>query len=584
VVVLGINGLLHDASVCVMKDGELLVAMEHERVSRFKNAMFLFPYETVLVALKEAGLDLESLDVVAWNFDYRKYHLRGLVDYLRSVTRVNDLFVCLRHYGASAIYKVYQHFFIKSVIGALFLGRHMPRVVFVPHFLAHFQYVYHASEFDECAGLIVDGGGEYDSTILLDHTRTGTRVLGRQGMPGDSLGILYATGTAHLGFRPNADEYKVMGLASYGNGRDDYNGFFDSMVALEPNGRYRINKEHLSFPKDMLFSFTGESLARIGRRDRKIKGDNPPLDQDDKDFAFALQKCLERTVLHVLGHLRKSTGRTDVVLGGGVFLNATMNGSIRRAEVFENVFIPPAPHDAGTAIGAAIHATLEQQIPIDRRSVGNAYLGSGYTDQEIEEVLSACQLPYRKLGSEPELCNDAAQGLCEGQIVGWFQGRMEFGPRALGDRSILADPRSAAMRDRLNLAIKNRESFRPFAPAVLAEHMEEIFEHERDAPYMISIDSIKPRARDRLGAVVHVDGTGRPQSVTRERNGLFYGLIEAFFKKTGVPVVLNTSFNYNDEPIVRTPRDAVRSFFGMGIDRLYVGSYCIEKNELRGRA
>jgi carbamoyltransferase len=584
-VVLGLNGLLHDAAACVLQNGYIVSAMEHERVCRFKNGYLLFPFETIEALLKEQGLQPDDVDCVSWNFDYRRYHLSGLCGYLRSVRGLRDISTLPAQYGVGLAYKLYQYFFVKSVLNYLFMAAtRKPRIVFTPHHLGHFLYSYYASPFQDCAGLIVDGGGEYASTTLLDYRGGRLRHLHSQGMPADSLGIVYSIGTHYLGFKPSGDEYKVMGLASFGSPNARMKDFFERLIRLEPGGRYAVDKRLISFPRDMLFTFTPEALALLGHPPGGgVRLTKSPVTQFHKDFAWALQHRLEESVMHIARYLRHSTMQDDVVLGGGVFLNASLNGVLRRSGIFREIFVPPAPHDAGTAIGAALYGCRAMGNSLRRDAVTGSphpYLGTSWDDVRIEEALVRAKLSYEHLRDRRALIDRTVSAICDGKIVGWFQGRMEFGPRALGNRSILADPRPKEMQTKMNAAIKNRESFRPFAPSVLEEHMSMVFEHEKRAPHMITIDRIRADMRLRVPAVTHVDGTGRPQSVRRSDNPLYYDLISAFHTRTGIPLLLNTSFNYNDEPIVRAPEDAIRCFHSTGLDVLVLGNFWLEKRVL----
>jgi carbamoyltransferase len=424
---------------------------------------------------------------------------------------------------------------------------------FVPHHLSHAASAFHCSPYTKAAVLTLDGRGEKATTGYAVGDGNRLEWIGQVQMP-HSLGLLYEQVTDYLGFLQSSDEYKVMALASYG--KPKYLGEFRDIVRLGANGQYTIENPRLE--------------ERFGPR--RLRGG--PLDQKHFDIAHSLQVVLEETVLEICNWLHEATKCDDLVMAGGVALNCVMNARLRDRGPFKNIWVQPAAGDAGTALGAALWIDAKERGSDERRYVmDHAFLGPEYTDAEIEEFLKWTKVPYRKLD---DLAEDVADILVQDKVIGWFQGRMEMGPRALGARSIIASPIHAEMQAKLN-EIKDREDFRPVAPVVMEEHAGEWFTGAKFSPFMLFVYDVPVDKAVRIPAVRHVDGTARIQTINRQQNARYYDLLAAFKKRTGVPVLVNTSFNTRGEPIVCTPRDAVECFWTSPLDALVIGSFLLEK-------
>ncbi|HSQ24261.1 MAG TPA: carbamoyltransferase C-terminal domain-containing protein, partial [Pyrinomonadaceae bacterium] len=467
----------------------------------------------------------------------------------------------------------------------------------VEHHRAHLASAFFVSPFDRAALLSIDGFGDFVSTMWATGEGSSINVLGQVEYP-HSLGIVYTATTQFLGFPHYGDEGKVMGLAPYGRPR--FIDQFQEIVRTEPGGKFRLDLNYFRHASDGVEMTWEGGSPRIGQifSDEYARTFGPPRDPGsqlldrESDIAASLQLRLEQVAFHVLNHLHEETGLTDLGLAGGVAYNSVMNGKILRHTPFRRIFVQPAAGDSGTALGVCYqiwNETKPQRAKSEGQSAKDAsgfapgslpfapYTGPDFSDDEIRRELQTSNLEYENL-SDDETVVRAAKDIAGGLIVGWFQGRMEFGPRALGNRSILADPRGAKMKEILNDRIKKREPFRPFAPSILAEHVADFFEQTHPAPTMLMVYTIKPERRAEIPAVTHIDGSGRLQTVTRDLNPTYYRLIESFFKLTGVPIVLNTSFNEN-EPIVCTPRDAIDCFLKTRIDVLYLGNCALRRSE-----
>jgi carbamoyltransferase len=427
--------------------------------------------------------------------------------------------------------------------------------------LAHAISAYAFSGFQEAATLVVDGRGAWEATSLwyghqgkLDHVLT---------IPWpNSLGLFYAAFTEHLGFQPNSDEWKVMGLAPYGGPGADLRQF----IQLDPDF-YRVNAP-------LLLSTGNGSPSGIAARLGAARLPESEIEGRHKDLAFAVQEICERAMLALVHEAVTRTGCRNLCLAGGVALNSKANGNILASGLVDQLFVQPAAADDGAALGAALAPYLEANERLPLKAMRHVYLGPAYDDAQIEKVLSTYKLRSTRLDN---VASTTADLLAHGKIIGWFQGRMEFGPRALGNRSILADPRDPEMKARVNNAVKFREWWRPFAPSILSEAASDYLETATDSPFMILTSQVKADKRTVIPAVTHVDGSARPHTVDQEVNPLYWRLINEFGKRTGVPVIMNTSFNLRGEPIVTSPTDAVRTFFSSGMDALVIGGYLVEK-------
>jgi carbamoyltransferase len=561
---LGYCSLNHDPAVAVVENGAVLCAIESEKVTRHKHEISVLPEQAIRFALDAAGRRWEDVDAIVTNHDAGPASNLGYAPLLWSA-------ITSRSFDFSGIVNALViHASHNRRLFRRLPERDIPPIVRVRHHLAHVAGAFLYSPFDSAAVVVIDACGELECTSAYYCHDRSIRALYSMNLPSDSLGFVYMMATQHLGYDMLGDEYKVMGLAPFGEPRRAFQQFFEDLIQLLPKGRYRISphlfgKLHLTgwkFPPDV--------ERRLGFRRRR----GEELRQEHKDFAYALQRRTEEAILHVVRHVRKIAPARHLCLSGGVALNSVANGRLLAEGLYDEIYVPPAPHDAGTSLGAAAFHhfyTLGGERPAPLR---HASLARTYDDQTIEQDLVRCGLPF---GRCPDPARTAAQLLVAGHVIGWFQGATEFGPRALGNRSILADPRLVDIRDRVNRKVKERESYRPFAPSILASEAGRFFEHVRSSPFMSFVDRVRPERRSELSAVVHIDGTSRPQTVTAAENPLFFELISHFKTLTGVPAVLNTSFNVAGEPIVNTPADAIRCFFASGLDALVMGRFVLHK-------
>jgi carbamoyltransferase len=565
--ILGFAGLNHDPSIALLVDGKICMAIESEKVTRHKHEVSFFPEEAIRYVLASAGMTVRDVDVITTNWNagplsnglYLKHALKFVARRSHPWFLLPVLMsICGTHHPA-AFLRLQEY--------------RLPKIYKVRHHLAHLGSCYTLSPFEDAAVAIIDGSGELECTSLYHCTGRRVNKLGSMDLPLDSIGHIYTMATVHLGYRMLGDEYKVMGLTGYGSRNRRYDAFFNDLIRLLPEGGYRV--DHALAGNYMVngYKFPESTLPRICAPRRM----GEPMTDEHKDFAHCLQARVEETILHVLRHLRKATNSRHLCLAGGVALNCVANGKIREHIDFDDVFIQPAAHDAGTSLGAAAYYAYHVAKQGRPESFTSPYLGPGFDGSVVERELQRCRLPYERVENAPKA---AATLLAAGKVIGWMQGRAEFGPRALGNRSILADPRTPEMKDRVNRLVKERETYRPFAPALLAEVMERYFTVIHDSPYMLLAGKVRPERRAEIPAVTHVDGTARPQSVREDWNPRFYHLIKEFSALTDVPVVLNTSFNVAGEPIVITPTDAVRCFYGSGLDALVIGDYLLQKTRI----
>ncbi|MFN2225862.1 MAG: carbamoyltransferase [Anaerolineae bacterium] len=559
--ILGINWGAHDNAATLLVDGTLVAAAEEERFNRIKHAPNAYPLRAARYCLAEGGLRVGDLDEIVFSFHPTLGLGRSILHALRFFPR--GAFVTLAElvrrawYAGSGKYSEY----------ILHLGPGTRRH-WVPHHTAHAASAYYASPFDRAAILVVDGVGEWPATTMF--RAEGARMERLRAVPYPySVGFMYSAFTEYLGFEPFDAEYKVMGLAAYGDPAR-YRQQLAEIVRLEPNGGYSLD---LSF-----FQFQYDYGRSTWYGPRMLEAFGPPQDggepdQRCADVAAALQERTEQVIFHLADWLHEATGLPHLCLAGGVALNSVANGKLLRRGPFERIYVQGAANDAGCALGAALYrAHAVHGLPW--QEMRHLNYGPAYTTDQVETALRLSHMPYRAI-DDP--ANVAAQLLAEDKIVGWFQGRLEFGPRALGNRSILADPRRPDMKDRINDAIKFREPFRPFAPSVLAEHSHEYFADVQDSPFMILVADVLPDKRDLVPAITHVDGTGRLHTVEQAVNPLYWQLIRRFAELTGVPLVLNTSFNVRGQPIVNTPSQALATFYTSGLDALVIDRFLVEK-------
>jgi len=571
--ILGISAHYHDAAAAVVVDGELRAAAEEERFSRVKHDAS-FPVQAIAYCLEEAGLEPEDLDFIGFYEKPMRKFERILKTTLAYAPRGLGTFL-----EAMPLWLKRKLHMNEELAAAL--GRRVrKRPIFAEHHESHAASAFYPSPFDEAAILTVDGVGEWTTTSFGVGRGREIELWGEQRFP-HSLGLLYAAVTAHCGFRVNSDEYKIMGLAPYGAPRFA-EVILNELIDLKPDGSLRLD------PRAFRFGL-GKRMAT--RRFDRLLGGPPrhpeaPITDRERDLAASIQTVTEQILLLMARYVSERTGQRRLCLAGGVALNCVANERLLKEGPFEQMWIQPAAGDSGGAVGVALliwHRLLERPREPRGRSIQNgSLLGPWFEKDRIRQELGAAVLGEAEcFGSEAALVDHVAGLLAEGRTVGWFQGRMEFGPRALGARSILADPRDAAMSNHLNRVIKRREPFRPFAPAVTREAAGDFFElvEEQDYEYMLITARVKHP--ERIAAVTHIDSSARVQVVDDERQPRFAALLRAFGLITGVPALLNTSFNDRDEPIVRTPTEAHRRFLASGLDVLVIDRFVWEKQTER---
>ncbi|MDC1311325.1 carbamoyltransferase [Burkholderiales bacterium] len=592
--ILGVSAFYHDSAACLLKDGEIFAAAQEERFTRKKHDAG-FPTHAIQYCLKEAGIAAKDIDnVVFYEKPFVKFE-RLLETYLAfapkgftSFAKAMPVWIKDKLFQKSALFKE-----LKSTLDNGVDWRE--RLLFSEHHLSHAASAYYPSPFDSAAVLTLDGVGEWTTTSLAIGKGSDLQVVKEIHFP-HSLGLLYSAFTYYTGFKVNSGEYKVMGLAPYGKPR--YADLIrEKLITVAEDGSFQLDMSYFDYATGL--TMTNKKFdALFGGPPRTSEME---LTQREMDLAASVQKVTEDIVLELARGIAKETGERNLCLAGGVALNCVVNGILLREKIFNNIWIQPAAGDAGGALGAALsiwylHHNKERVTATERDAMKGAYLGPEFTDKEIETELEACGANFKKL-SESEMIEEVASALADEKAVGWMQGRMEFGPRALGGRSIIADPRSPVMQKQLNLKVKYRESFRPFAPSVLRDDLGEWFEHETDSPYMLLVADVQNDKRrsmtkeeealfgiDKLNvlrssvpAITHVDYSARIQTVHADTNPKYHAVISKFKEQTGCPLVVNTSFNVRGEPIICTPTDAFKCFMGTDMDVLSVGNYVLYK-------
>ncbi len=594
--ILGISAFYHDSASCLLKDGEIVAAAQEERFTRKKHDAG-FPTHAIQYCLREAGIAAKDIDnVVFYEKPFVKFE-RLLETYLAfapkgftSFAKAMPVWIKDKLFQKSALIKELKATLDESV-------NWRERLLFSEHHLSHAASAYYPSPFDSAAVLTLDGVGEWTTTSLAIGKGSDLKVVKEIHFP-HSLGLLYSAFTYYTGFKVNSGEYKVMGLAPYGEPRYA-DLILEKLITVADDGSFQLDMSYFDYATGL--TMTNKKFdALFGGPPRTSETE---LTQREMDLAASVQKVTEDIVLELARGIAKETGERNLCLAGGVALNCVANGILLREKIFDNIWIQPAAGDAGGALGAALstwylHHNKERVVSSERDAMKGAYLGPEFSDKEIKNELTACGANFKKL-SEAEMIEEVASALADEKAVGWMQGRMEFGPRALGGRSIIADPRSPVMQKQLNLKVKYRESFRPFAPSVLREDVGEWFEHETDSPYMLlvaDVQSAKRRSmtaeeealfgidklnvpRSTVPAITHVDYSARIQTVHADTNPKYHAVITKFKEKTGCPLVVNTSFNVRGEPIICTPTDAFKCFMGTEMDVLAVGNYMLYKEQ-----
>jgi carbamoyltransferase len=563
--VLGVT-TMDNAAAALLRDGEVLAAVEEERFSRSKHHIG-FPTAAVRYCLDSAGLGLEDLSVVA--LSWKPWVLRRRL-WLMGGQLVNPARLRARTRRSESIIPMYLDMIRLKRAFERHLATQWPpglKVEYQDHHLSHAASAYYASGFEEAAFLTYDGTGEDTCTMLGRASAGRLEVLKRVPMP-HSLGWLYASVTAFLGFKPNCDEGKTMALASYGD-PSTYRPLFDRLLRVRDD-RYTIDTSFFDYHRALIGDFPAETRRACG----EPRAPGAPLEDRDRDLAAALQEALERAGVALARGLQPRTGMRDVCLAGGVALNSVLGYRVLMDAGFERIFVQPASHDAGSALGAA-WLSASRFAPPPTRAWRHAFWGPRYDAESCERALVASGLPYERCGED--VVRRAAEAIAAGKLVAWFQGPAEFGPRALGARSILADPADPCMPGVLNLRVKHREAFRPFAPACLEEEAHHWFDLDQPSRFMLLVAPVRTARRAEVPAITHVDGTARLQTVPAEPRTRFRALIETYQALRKVPMVLNTSFNVQGEPMVGTPEDALRTFLGTHLDCLAMEDFFVEK-------
>ena len=594
--ILGISAFYHDSAACLLHNGEIIAAAQEERFTRLKHDPG-FPHEAIKYCIKEAGISPDEIaNVVFYEKPFVKFE-RLLETYLAFAP------MGFRSFAAAMPLWVKEKLFQKSILtnelGAT-LGDDVnwrERLLFSEHHLSHAASAFYPSPFESAVVLTLDGVGEWTTTSLAVGKGKELKVVKEIHFP-HSLGLLYSAFTYYTGFKVNSGEYKVMGLAPYGEPK--YADLIrEKLIQVADDGSFQLDMSYFNFATGL--TMTNKKFDDLfGGPARTSESD---LGQREMDLAASVQKVTEDIVVQLAKGIVKETGEKNLCLAGGVALNCVANGILLRENIFDNIWIQPAAGDAGGALGAALsawylHHAEDRTVSKERDAMRGAYLGPSFTDDEIEAELVSCGAKFHRL-DEAALIDQTAAALAEEKAVGWMQGRMEFGPRALGGRSIIADPRSTVMQKQLNLKVKYRESFRPFAPSVLRDHVGDWFEHETDSPYMLLVADVKEDKRlamtdeenalfgieklnvprSSVPAITHVDYSARIQTVHPDTNPQYHAVISKFYEKTGCPLVVNTSFNVRGEPIICTPTDAFKCFMGTEMDVLAVGNFLLVKEE-----
>ena len=592
--ILGISAFYHDSAACILFDGKIIAAAQEERFTRKKHDPS-YPKNAINFVLKYSNCKLSEVDQIVF---FEKPFLK--------FERLLETYVAFAPRGYASFAKAMPLWIKEKLFQKNFLFNKLKEhddgyksdknIFFSDHHLSHASSAFFPSPYEEAVVLTADGVGEWATTTVAVGKGNNLEIKKEIHFP-HSLGLLYSAFTYYTGFKVNSGEYKLMGLAPYGN--PIYENKVKKLIDIKDDGTFRLDQTYFNYATGL--TMTSEKFNDLfGQKPRDAK--NEKISQFHMDIAASIQKVTEDIMINLAKSIRKEYGMKNLCLAGGVALNCVANGKILKEKIFDNIWIQPAAGDAGGSLGAALALWYIEKR--NKRSVNfkddmkGSYLGTEFTQEEIEKELKSIGANFETLNYE-DLINITANHLSEEKAIGWFQGRMEFGPRALGGRSILGDPRSDKMQKNLNLKVKFRESFRPFAPSVLREDLTEWFDINVDSPYMLLVANIVPSKkiemnneqkklfgidklnikRSEIPAVTHVDYSARVQTVTKETNNRYYDLISKFKEKTGCPVIVNTSFNVRGEPIVNTPADAFNCFMGTELDYLIIGNCILEKSK-----
>ncbi len=574
-IIVGINAFHADASAAIFINGEMVAAIEEERFTRVKHWAG-FPKLAIEFCLKEAGISYRQVDYFAIGRDPKAKFFNKL-RYLAANPSGSFAAIKERISNSRKISSIEKEL---SIISGLAEKDFEGKVRNIEHHRSHLASAFFASPFEEAACLSIDGSGDFSTTMTAMGRGNNMEVLQSIDFP-HSIGIFYTAFTQLLGFPHYGDEYKVMGMAPYGEAK--YVDKLRDVVSLTPDGLFTLNLSYFRKATSGVISYGTDNVPVVAPMYSEhmvavfgaARPSNEPLSQYHKDLAASVQRMTELTLFHLLTHLHQKTGSFNVCIAGGVAQNSVANGKITRNTPFKNVYIPSAGHDAGISMGAALYVQHQQEHFPRQPAIYSAYTGSRYSNEDIKKLLDTKGVAYTQL-EDDALFDVVTDCLINGGVAGWMSGRAEFGPRALGGRSIIADPRRNDAKELLNLKIKRRESFRPFAPSILKEYVAEYFELDEPVPFMEKVFPIKKEKQQEIPAVTHVDGSGRLQSVDKIISPRYYGLIETFRKKTGVPILLNTSFNEN-EPIVNTPEEALNCYLRTKMDMLVIENIVVTR-------
>jgi len=575
--ILGLFGPGPNPSAALLVDGKLVAFVEEERLNRIKTAPNSIPVLAAKACLKKGGIALDELDGIAYGWDCPRY-----------VTEAKAFFEKQRAgaTGPASAYNLLQEELLLNLyhpdrvantlqigLGSMSKSWRLPPIKYYPHHLAHAASAFYCSKFDEANVITLDGSGEEVTTLLCRAGPKGIEVLKRFELP-HTLGGFYATFTEYLDFKAYQDEGKLMGLASYGKYNEELQRKLDEVIPFDrKTGDFTINPAMRYEGRHTYGSrFTDRFVELFGP---KRRADQSALDGPFPDIAFAVQWRLEQIVIALARQLHRTTGLDKLCLAGGVAMNCVMNGKLAEQAFVEDIFVQPAASDNGASLGAAL-LMANEKTPTSFR-LRHLYYGPEFSDAELEKALVEAKVRYERV---PDVCRVVARELAEGRIVGWFQGAMEVGARSLGNRSILASPLFAGMKEKLNIEVKHRENWRPFCPSMKEESYRKYIRAACDSPFMIMAFPANDEIKDKIPSCVHVDGTARPQAVSKQDNARFWNLLDEFEKVTGHGILINTSFNIQGEPVVCSPRDALRTFGGTGIDLLVLGDFVVRKETL----
>lgn len=570
--ILGISCFYHDSSAALLKDGELVAAAQEERFTRKKHDTD-FPFEAIKYCLKSQGITIDDIDYVGF---YEKPFLkfeRLLYQNLETFPKSYKTFLSFLPSWFNQKLRVTK--ILKKKL------KYKKNIFFIEHHMAHAAGSFLISPFKKAAILTVDGVGEWTTTAYGIGNGNGIDLLKEIKFP-DSLGLLYSTITAYLGFKVNNSEYKVMGLAPYGNMDKKTNPYVEQLkkiIDIKEDGSYSMDMDYFAYNHSN--RMPSEKLCEL--LEGGIRKSSSEVTQRHKDIAAALQLIYEEILFKILNHVHKEIKSDNLILAGGCGLNSVANGKILKNTKFKKIWTQPDPGDGGTSVGAAFYVYNTILGNSRKYQMQHASLGPGYATEQIKKFLDAKKINYSEFKNEKELVEKTAELISQDNVIGWFQGKMEWGPRALGNRSILSNAGNPKMKEILNLKVKHREKFRPFAPVVCEDDASKYFECDKPLPeiadFMLMVYSIKKKWHKKIPSVTHVDGSGRLQSIRKHQNKLYYNLIKEFGKISGIPILINTSFNIRGEPIVCTPFHAYKCMMGTGIDYLVMDKFLIKRTD-----